>query len=306
MINVLATPEREGNSIAVMLACKLRYALLFVLFLPLKTLGQENLTDSLQPMLLEASQLYALQFADIHASYDFFKDHQEIKGWRGFPYKDGNNYKVVFYLPGKFPRVFGTVTYDEYCNANTIDIDRTARHFTRKEKRIYHMVIKTEERVLGDTSFKSIDSSYAVLTPLVMKNLRKVYLTYRSVNQDEMIFGNDCAVEFNTKNEITTINRLHATHYHHQIIKTTNTDEPIFGIHFHENETKHGFSTTDIALILLCEPMCHWSEFVLDDDQDIFFFNLKEFAITKWTKTAFKREYDNKPYHGKMLLTPTL
>jgi hypothetical protein len=300
----LAKLERERPPFAIVKRCRLKYLLPVLLCLPIKTTGQVNLTAQYKSTIEEATDVFYTQLAIEVVMPNYPIDSNAISKLQAFAYRDGNSFKVITYLRSKQPQVHNTITLNLACEDSSLKMDLHRRPFTALEKDLYTMQLKSAQYLLTDTIVQSYDQAIIQINPIVTNGVKRVYIWSEPQDTTKMVFGNDVCLEFDKHNNIKKIIPLHQHVYAHELkpVGPENPTDTVVGMHIHKNETRHGFSVTDIVTIMRSFPSMHWNEFLLYDDQFVYTLDCRKMEVYRRLKADFFEEYRHKMYRGKYIV----
>lgn len=277
---------QAGSSFASKLLFRLRTALLLLMLyaLPTHTLAQivktTDCTKQFRSDILEGYQLALLEAALHNAACVIYKDQIREHHTYEIPYRDGKEYKVIFFYNDANPQVFATVTLDSFATLSSAKVVRELRNFTPVENQLYGIMDQAITHFNDDGNFKRTHNAEWVLLPYVEKKSQRVYVAWRSNDPDVIIFGNDGCMHFKD-------GKYHRTEYLHKettMYRMSKQPDPKEGHHDHLGDSKGGFTVTDFLSMFLFYDVAHWREFNLEEDQEIYNFEPTTQKLLKWKK----------------------
>jgi hypothetical protein len=219
----------------------------------------DRLTDSIEA---EGKTLYRSEWASWYGSDIFMAkcaDKKErIGGYISYETKTGMY--NVFFSKGEVPVVLSTIFFGTDFNPEKYTIDTTARNLTNAEKEYYEIRTAAIKRMGTDTIFKSYNNSSLNPVPIIHNGIKRAYvLTGPNVN-GIVLFGNDYQVDFNKKNEITSVKKLHNSLIAIKSGKDPDSTKTTLSSYHTHVEGKDPFMTaTDICTMMLYHQFTTWN-----------------------------------------------
>ncbi|SHK54034.1 hypothetical protein [Epilithonimonas mollis] len=234
------------------------YNILFLFFLT-TGISAQNLEKIAQEITDEGIMLYRSEMASWYGTDIFlanYKNRENIGGY--FSYIDDGIPKCIFFSKSK--RVIGTIAFPTNYKPENANIDLSERDFTSTENEYATIRHAALERVKKDTIFKYYNNTDFNLIPIIKKDVRKVYVLTGPKQNNIVLFGNDYLIDFNKKNEIKKVQRLHKS-----LITQKITDEKVgktvSGIHSHILEDWPYMTPTDICTLMLYQNLTNWESY---------------------------------------------
>lgn len=223
---------------------KIFFLLLFSVFIQ-----AQNLEKIAAEIKAEGIDLYRSEMSSWHGTDVFlenFSEREKIGGY--FSYIDNEVPKCIFFSVNQ--KVIGTISFPTNYKPENAKLDLTERDFTDIEKEYADIRAKAFLKIRDDSTFTHYNNTNLNIVPIIKNNIKKVYvLTGPSIN-DVVIFGNDYLIEFDEKNEIKNVEKLHKS----IIVHTTKDIETIeAGVHSHVLDNQPFITSTDICTLMLYE-----------------------------------------------------
>jgi hypothetical protein len=223
----------------------------------------ERLTDSIQT---EGKTLYRSEWASWYGT-DIFTEkcadkRNRIGGYISYETKNGLN--NVFFTKGESPTVLSTISFSNDLNPKKYTLDTTARGLSVVEKEYYDIRTAVIKRMTTDTVFKYYKDCSLNPVPIINKGTKRVYLLTAPNVNGVVLFGNDYQVNFNKKNEISTIVKLHNSLIAVKSGKEKDSTKTVLSSYHSHVEGKDPFMTaTDICTMMLYHQFTTWNTFAV-------------------------------------------
>lgn len=130
------------------------------------------------------------------------------------------------------------------------------------------------------------------MVPIIKNNVKKVYvLTGPSIN-NVVVFGNDYLINFNDKNEVKNVEKLHKGIIV-QKINDENVGKTISGVHSHVLENWQTITPTDICTLMLYYKFTNWDSYTVVSKKFVSIWSGKGNGLVIMKEKAFKNMTEN-------------
>jgi hypothetical protein len=236
--------------------------IIFALFTS-SILAQNHLTKLAEPIVAEGKLLYKSEMASWYGTDLFlekYKDKQNIGGY--FSYVENEISKCIFFSKSDFPKVIGTISFDDTYNLKTAKIDLVERDFTEYEYDIYQIrKLALSEINTDKTLFKHYENSNLNLIPLIQGKEKKVYVLTGPKQSGVVLLGNDYLLTFDKNNKLKLKKQLHKSLIPITYGGKDKDGKPFISeesIHTHLPETGDFITATDICTLMLYGKFAKW------------------------------------------------
>jgi hypothetical protein len=249
----------------------------------------DRLTDSIQT---EGKTLYRSEWASWYGT-DIFTakcadKRDRVGGYISYETKDG--LYNVFFTKDESPVVLSTVFFGNDFNPEKYTLDTTARSLTTAEKEYYEIRTIAIKRIGTDTTFKYYKNSSLNPVPIIHNGTKRIYiLTGPNINS-VVLFGNDYQIDFNKKNDVLAIKKLHNSLIVVQSGKEKDSSKVVLSSYHSHIEGKDPFMTaTDICTIMLYHRFTTWNTFAVISKNYVSNWDCNKNELVILTMEAWKR-----------------
>jgi hypothetical protein len=234
--------------------------LVFTSFYALKAQTPDSLAVIARQIVDEATLMYKSEMASWYATdllLDKYKEKVE-KSAGYFSYSENGIDKCIFYSEGDAPKVLATIEFNGVYSLKAAKDDPNERDFTELEKQYYTMRALATKRLRSDTLFKSYDDTDLNLIPIIRGNQRKVYILTGPQKKGVIILGNDYELNFDKKNAITSVKKIH-----HSILNfnfSKDDKNTVGATHTHLESTGDFITVTDVCTLMLYAKAAKWQQ----------------------------------------------
>lgn len=231
---------------------------LFFLFLTI-SLSAQNLEKIAKEITDEGITLYRSEMASWYGTDVFlanYKNRENIGGY--FSYIDEGVPKCIFF--SKTNQVIGTIAFPTNYKPENANLDLTERDFTTTENEYATIRSRALERIKSDTIFKHYNNTNFNLVPIIKNNSKKVYILTGHNENNLVLFGNDYLIDFDKKNEVKKVQRLHKSLISQKIVDDE-VGKTVSGVHSHILEDWPYMTPTDICTLMLYQNLTNWESY---------------------------------------------
>lgn len=231
----------------------------FLFFFLIIGFSAQNLEKKAQEITEEGITLYRSEMASWYGTDVFlanYKNRENIGGY--FSYIDEGVPKCIFF--SKNNQVIGTIAFPTNYKPENADIDLKERNFTNTENEYATIRKSALERIKTDTIFKFYNKTDFNLIPIIKNNSKKVYVLTGPKENNVVFFGNDYLIDFNKKNEIKKVQRLHKSLISQKIVDNE-VGKTVSGVHSHILEDWPYMTPTDICTLMLYQNLTNWESY---------------------------------------------
>ena len=231
---------------------------LFFLFLTI-SLSAQNLEKIAKEITDEGITLYRSEMASWYGTDVFlanYKNRENIGGY--FSYIDEGVPKCIFF--SKTNQVIGTIAFPTNYKPENANLDLTERDFTTTENEYATIRSRALERIKSDTIFKHYNNTNFNLVPIIKNNSKKVYILTGHNENNLVLFGNDYLIDFDKKNEVKKVQRLHRSLISQKIVDDE-VGKTVSGVHSHILEDWPYMTPTDICTLMLYQNLTNWESY---------------------------------------------
>jgi len=225
----------------------------FIFLLLIIGISGQNLEKKAQEITDEGINLYRSEMASWYGTDVFlanYPNRENIGGY--FSYIDEGIPKCIFF--SKNNQVIGTISFPTDYKPENAQINLQEREFSTTEND-YAIIRKGAlERIKTDTIFKYYNNTDFNLIPIIKNNSKKVYVLTAPKSNNTVLFGNDYLIDFNRKNEITKVQRLHKSLISQKIVDEE-VGKTVSGVHSHILEDWPYMTPTDICTLMLYQNL---------------------------------------------------
>lgn len=246
--------------------CDMKVFLTVLFVLMITGINAQDLKKAAKDIQEEGIELYRSEMASWNGTDIFRANYTKMENVGGyFSYIDEGVPKCIFF--SKKGKVLSTISFPANYNQKDAKLDLNEREFTPKEFDYFSIRQNANKRMKNDTIFKFYENTNINLIPIIDKhNVKKVYAVTGPSVKDVMVFGNDYLINFNDKNEVKNVEKLHKGIIF-QNIKDEKIPNAISGIHNHVLDNWQTMTPTDICTIMLYYKFTNWEEyFVISKD----------------------------------------
>jgi len=218
----------------------------------------DQITDSIKS---EGYALYRSEWASWYGTDIFLYKCAAKKLLSGgyFSYETERALTNIFFSKGDNPMVLASITFAKDFNPGNYKLDTIPRKFDKIEQNYYALRAAARERMSSDTIFKYFNNTNLNIVPLIEKDIKRVYILTGPQVNGVVIFGNDYLVDFNDKNEITSIKKLHRNIISMKA-KADTGSAITTTYHTHLPVSGDFMSATDICTLLLYQKLTTWKQ----------------------------------------------
>lgn len=231
----------------------------FIFLLLIIAISGQNLEKKAQEITDEGINLYRSEMASWYGTDVFlanYPNRENIGGY--FSYIDEGIPKCIFF--SKNNQVIGTISFPTNYKPENAQINLQEREFSTTEND-YAIIRKGAlERIKTDTIFKYYNNTDFNLIPIIKNNSKKVYVLTAPKSNNTVLFGNDYLIDFNRKNEITKVQRLHKSLISQKIVDEE-VGKTVSGVHSHILEDWPYMTPTDICTLMLYQNLTNWESY---------------------------------------------
>jgi len=218
----------------------------------------DRLTDSIET---EGKALYRSEWASWYGTDIFtekFPGKQALIG--GYiSYETSSGLNNIFYSKGDNPMVLVTTSFTKEMDPAKYVIDTTSRKLTGQEMDLYTIRKAAIKRMSSDSTFRVYKNSSLNPVPIINKTGKKVYVLTGPTTNNVVIFGNDYLIDFNQKNEVKSVYRIHNSIIPINTSKATDSTQiSIAAVHSHIEGKDKFMTATDICTLMLYERFTTW------------------------------------------------
>jgi hypothetical protein len=245
---------------------KILIILLITIFSLNHALAQErDLTKIADSISTEGKALYKSEFASWYGSDIFSEKCKRRRAIAGgyISYDSGKGLVNVFFTKEPGPKVLSTITFGYDFNSDNYKLDTTDREFTLFEKQLYTLRQAAIARIYKDTLFKRYNHTSLNPVPLILNNVKRVYLLTGPDVNGVVVFGNDYLIDFDIDNNITGIKKLHKGLIAINASKSDGSKIEIAAMHSHLPEYSPYITATDIVTLMLYEKFTNWKQHIV-------------------------------------------
>lgn len=233
------------------------YNFLFLFFII--GISGQNLEKKAREITDEGIILYRSEMASWHGTDVFLANYQNRENIGGyFSYIDEGVPKCIFF--SKNNQVIGTISFPTNYKPENAQIDLKERDFSNTENEYAAIRKGALERIKTDSIFKFYNNTDYNLIPIIRNNSKKVYVLTGPKGNNTVLFGNDYLIDFNRKNEITKVQRLHKSLISQKIVDEE-VGKTVSGVHSHILEDWPYMTPTDICTLMLYQNLTHWESY---------------------------------------------
>ena len=253
----------------------------------------DRLTDS---VIAEGKALFRSEWTSWHGTDIFLekcKDRQsQIGGY--VSYETPTNLINVFYTKGDKPLTLGVITFGKDFNVQNYQLDTAARLLNPTEQDLVTLRAAAFKALRTDTTFKHYNNISFNVIPFINKGIKRIYIFSAPKMPNIILFGNDYLLNVNSKNEISSIKRIHNSLIS---IDTKKTDvKAIF--HSHITGKDEIMSATDICTMMLYEKENNVKQAYVMSPKYVSIWDAKDDSLVVLTKQAWDRiNNDQKARH---------
>ncbi|HAL82983.1 MAG TPA: hypothetical protein DCO83_12730 [Mucilaginibacter sp.] len=251
----------------------------------------DQITDSITN---EGKALYRSEWASWYGTDIFVAKCPDKKPLSGgyFSYETNDGLTNIFFSKGDDPVVIASISFGKDFNANNYRLDTIQRKFTETEHDYYAIRMTALKRALSDTTFKHFNNTGINVVPLIEQEVKKVYVLTSPHANGVVIFGNDYLINFDSKNEITSIKTLHKNII--PIYTKADSGKTVAAtMHSHLPETGDFITATDICTLMLYEKFTTWSTHYVLSKNYVSIWDCKKNDLIILTMEAWKRITDD-------------
>ena len=206
-------------------------------------------------------------------------------------YNSGTGLTNIFFSKGTTPFVLATITFGYDLKSTNYTLDTASRKLTPVEDQLYTIRQAALAKIYADTSFRIYKNTSLNLVPIIIHEVRRVYVLSGSSINGLVVFGNDYLFEFDADNHLISEKKIHKSFIPIKINKastdTTKTD--VASIHTHSPETGDFITATDVCTLLLYENFTTWSQHIVISKNYVSVWDCKKNHLVILTAEAWKK-----------------
>jgi hypothetical protein len=237
----------------------------------------------------EATTLYKSEMASWYGT-DLFVDKYKDKQKRAsgyFSYSENGVDKCIFYTNGDAPKVLATIEFSNgVYSVEAAKSNANERDFTDLEKNLHTIRAKATARIETDTLFESYKNTNFNIVPIVDKNQRKVYVMTGPQQTGVVIMGNDYEIDFNDKNEITHVRKIHSSIIP---LEYSGEKEVVGAMHTHLATTGDFITATDVCTLMLYAKTAKWKQHYVMSEKYVSIWTAEKNHLLILTKEIFDK-----------------
>lgn len=234
---------------------------IYTFFIVLMTLNlsAQNLEKISKEIAEEGITLYRSEMASWYGTDVFLANYQNRENIGGyFSYIDNQVPKCIFF--SKENKVIGTIAFPTNYKPENASLDLTERNFSANEQEYATIRNKALDRIKTDTIFKYYNDTDFNIVPIIKNNTKKVYILTAPKSNNLVLFGNDYLIDFDKKNDIKKVQRLHKSLITQKIVDEE-VGKTISGVHSHILEDWPYMTPTDICTLMLYQHLTNWGSY---------------------------------------------
>jgi len=260
-----------------------------LLLFPLLMQGQTNLSKTTNAIVEEGKLLYRLESANWYGTGLVLKalNNPDLVGGF-FSYPNNDSVTCVYYSKDVKPLVLFTVTFDSTYITKNAKTDVRKRAFSKTESTLYQLRVKTLALYQSDPFFKKYKKTNTSVLPLVKNGIRKVYIITESLNNNNVILGNDYLLTFDSKNVLKSKKSLHKNIILLDYKQSGNKEEQE-SLHSHTAETGDYITATDICILMLYKKYTKWKQHTVVSTKYVSIWNFKTDMLTVLPRKAVEK-----------------
>ncbi|MEC5157696.1 hypothetical protein [Chryseobacterium sp. MP_3.2] len=265
----------------------------FLLLFTFLISSAQDLQKIAKEITAEGIILYRSEMASWYGTDIFLANYPQRENIAGyFSYLEDGVPKCIFF--SKDEKVIGTISFPTNYESKDAKLDLKERDFSETEKNYFELQQKVKMRTLTDPIFKQYENYNFNIIPIITKTEKKTYLLTGTNDNNLVLFGNDYLINFNQKNEITTIQPLHKS-----LIPQKMVDEQIgksvSAVHSHVLEDWPFITPTDICTLMLYQKFTGWENYTVISKKYTSLWNAKSnFLVILKTDVIKKINQDQK------------
>ncbi|MBD1363613.1 hypothetical protein IDJ77_07310 [Mucilaginibacter sp. ZT4R22] len=253
----------------------------------------DQLTDS---VMAEGKALYRSEWASWHGTDIFLEKYKDKQSQLGgyVSYETPTNLINVFYTKGDKPVTIGVITFGKDFNEKNYRLDTVARLLNPVEQDLFTLRKAAFKALNTDTTFKRYNNTNFNVIPFINNGLKRIYILTAPTALNVVAFGNDYLLNVNSKNEISSIKRIH-----NSLISTDTKNNDVKAIfHSHIPGKDEIMSATDICTLMLYEKENNLKQAYVMSKQYVSIWDCEKDNLVVLTKQAWDRIYsDQKTRH---------
>lgn len=256
----------------------------------------------------EAKVLYNSEWASWYGTDIFMVACKEKANTQGgyLSYDDGKGLINIFYSKDSIPEVIATISFGYDLDQSKYRLDTLKRSFNKQEKELYSIRLAALTRINSDTTFKHYNNTTLNPVPMVYNGKKKVYVLTGTNLNDVVIFGNDYLIEFNGKNQISGVTKLHNSIIPIYLSNKNETDTAktiVASMHSHLRGKDEFITVTDICTIMLYAKFTTWRTCYVMSDTYVSIWDVNKRDLVIMTRGAWDNVGKNEKA-GKILGKP--
>ncbi|MBE9585681.1 hypothetical protein IM792_14585 [Mucilaginibacter sp. JRF] len=228
------------------------------------TSAQKKNVEAIEKAIVdEATALYNSEWASWYGTDVFLAKCADKKPQGGgyLSYDDGKGMVNIFFSKDSIPKIIATISFGYEFDENKYQLDTVKRDLNKQEKELYTLRKAAMQRMNNDTTFKYYKNTSLNPVPFIYKGQKKVYVLTGTNTNGVVIFGNDYRIDFDKKDKITQVTKLH-----NSIIPIENpgknvTDSSkiiVASFHNHVKGKDEFITVTDLCTIMLYAHLTTW------------------------------------------------
>ena len=250
-----------------------------------------------QEIVAEGKMLYQSEAASWYGTDIFLEKLKNKRPYSGgyFSCPEANGGKCIFFSRGDEPETIAVITFDSTFNPQTAQIDSVPRAFDKNERDLFVIRRKALDVISKDTLFKHFKNTNLNIVPIINNSGRKVYVLTGPQTSDVVVFGNDYRIDFDKKNNIVAMSRLHKNILSFDYGKVKGQTA---AMHSHLPSTGDYITATDICTLMLYEKYPGWKQYYVISKDFVSIWDCTKNELVVLTKKVWDRiNEDQKKRH---------
>lgn len=143
-----------------------------------------------------------------------------------------------------------------------------------------------------DSLFSFYENTSLNFIPIIKNNKKKVFIITASRINGSLFLGNDYVLDYNSKNQLKSISKIHNTILQFQF--KAEEDEKVLESTFHSHILSDYISSTDICTLLLYKDLVEWKQHIVISEKKVSIFNLENESLFTMKTKDWKKMSDSR------------
>ena len=268
------------------------FLLLFPVF---NGFSQHGLEKETNRILKEGYMLYKLEQASWQASSIQKNRYHDLNDSLGgfLSYISNDKIRTIFWNENDSFHIQLELNFDSIAgeaSATSIELKREADHYEKEliqlRQAAFHDVLEDSEEF-----YELFEGISLNLIPVIENGRKGVFIITGPRSDDEILFGNDYLLRFNSRNQLKSRVKLHESLVTIPFNENTGTNNNRTTFHSHASKKTQLISSTDICTLLLYRNYIHWKYHMVTSKRFVSVWNVETGTLMIFKRKDYMKSF---------------